>query len=195
MRALPAMAKPMIRPVRLTLFAWLIALLSLPRAHAEETEVPPPFGLKWGESAERIEDAVREADAKIQERRKDTAGQEIWEIKGLAQTGLQRAYFHMSANKLVEVELQYSKDDWSPATYDEFMQRVRKRIEDKYGPARLVARQKEDGEHGVLKTLVGYRWDLGQTSVELYYFSAQDPKNLFRTLSLHYKAVSATPAQ
>jgi hypothetical protein len=74
------------------------------------------------------------------------------------------------------------------------MQRVKKRIEDKHGAGRLLARQADSGDRGVMKTLVGYRWSASGASIELFYFAAQDPKNLFRTLSLHYKSPVADNA-
>jgi hypothetical protein len=43
-----------------------------------------------------------------------------------------------------------------------------------------------------MKTLVGYRWEKQTAAIELYYFAAQDPKNLFRSMSLHYKAAKGT---
>ncbi len=155
---------------------------------AENTEMRPPFGLAWGESAELLETAIAQAGGKISQRRKAGADSEVWEVKGLEQRALQTANFSLTAGKLREVELQYWKEDWSAQTYDEFMQRARKFLEDKYGPGRLLARRQDKEGKGLMKTLVGYRWEKETAAIELYYFSAQDPKNLFRSLSLHYKS-------
>ena len=161
----------------------------------EKTTIAPPFGLKWDESGERLEEAVRAASAEIIDRRKAEKDREVWEIRGLSQTALKKAYFHLAAGKLAQIELQYGKGDWSPATYDEFMQRVRKRVEDHHGPGRLMARETESTGRNVLKTLVGYRWQDEGGAIELFYFAAQDAQNLVRTLSLHYKSpADATPA-
>ena len=35
---------------------------------------------------------------------------------------------------------------------------------------------------GVLQTPVGYRWDIAGGSLDLFYFAAQNPANLFRTI-------------
>jgi hypothetical protein len=159
---------------------------------AQNTEIQPPFGLAWGESAQLLETAIAQAGGKITQRRKTGTDREVWEVKGIEQKALQAANFSLAAGKLTEVELQYWNEDWSAQTYDEFMQRARKYLEDKHGPGRLLARQQENGGKGLTKTLVGYRWEKQTAAIELYYFAAQDPKNLFRSLSLHYKSPTGT---
>jgi hypothetical protein len=173
----------------------VVALLFLLACHTRllgqddgSAEIRPPFGLAWGESADLLETAIAQAGGKIIQRHKTGADSEVWEVKGLEQKALQTANFSLTAGKLSEVELQYWKEDWSAQTYDEFMQRARKYLEDKHGPGRLLARRQESEGKGLRKTLVGYRWEKQTAAIELYYFSAQDPKNLFRSLSLHYKS-------
>ena len=103
------------------LFLWLalllIGLAITPSARAEE--LLPPFGLRWGETAERLERLLRGAKANIVERR-TVEGREAWEVEGLIQTGLKRTVFYFLRGELVEVELQYQKDDWIDAQYDSF---------------------------------------------------------------------------
>ena len=165
----------------------IAALLAGGRLRAVEGgEIQPPFNLQWGEAALRLEEALLGTSAKIMERSRAAGGREIWKVDGLPGIALQRVSFHLRDAGLVEVELQYWKDDWSPATYEEFMQSVRRQIEEKHGPGKPIARQ-QDAERGVMRTLVGHRWESGSTAIELYFFAAQDPKNLFRTISLHYK--------
>lgn len=176
----------------LSAFAAIAALCGPSATGAGGGEIEPPFGLKWNESAVRLEESLLGANAKITERHKAAGGREIWKVEGLPQIALQRALFHLREGLLVEIELQYWKDDWSPATYDEFMLSTRRRLEEKHGRGASIARQ-QDTEHGVMKTLVGYRWQVGESAIELIYFSAQDPKNLFRTISLHYKSPTANP--
>ncbi len=173
----------------------MVVLLFLAASHTlllgqddGNSEIRPPFGLAWGESADLLETAIAEAGGKIIQRHKAGPDREVWEVKGLEQKALQTANFSLTAGKLSEVELQYWKEDWSAQTYDEFMQRARKYLEDKHGPGRLLARRQENEGKELKKTLVGYRWEKKTAAIELYYFSAQDPKNLFRSLSLHYKS-------
>ncbi len=147
----------------------------------------PPFGLAWGETALQLEEALLAANAQVVERKKASGGGETWQVAGLRQIALQRVAFHLRGGNLAGVELQYGKADWTPANYDSFMQSIRQRLEEKHGPGKLVAR-KQDSERGILQTLLGYRWELSGGAIEIMYFAAQNPANLFRTVSLHYSA-------
>ena len=152
-----------------------------------DAEIEPPYNLKWGETALRLEEALLGTNAKIVERTKSGGGREVWKVEGLPGIALKRTSFHLCEGKLIEVELQYWKDDWSPATYEEFMRTVLRRLEEKHRAGKPVTRRQES-ERGVMKTLVGHRWECGSSALELFYFAAQDPKFFFRTLSLHYKS-------
>ena len=167
---------------------WLLALLLIlapgPRACAEE--IKPPFNLRWGETADRLERLLKGAKATIVARR-TIEGREAWDVEGLVQAGLKRTVFYFTGGELVEVELQYQKDDWDEAKYDGFMGDIRRRLEQRYGQGQLVARKKEPSGD-VMQTLVGWKWNQNNTAIELVYFSAQSPSQVFRTLSVHYKA-------
>jgi hypothetical protein len=84
------------------------------------------------------------------------------------------------------VELQYQKDDWTQTKYDDFMGQVRRRIEQRYGTGQQIVRKTEP-EGNVMQTLVGHKWNVNNTAIELYFYSAQNDQNVFRTLSVHYK--------
>ena len=166
---------------------WLLTLLLLvvPERRACAEEIKPPFNLRWGETADRLERLLKGAKATIISRR-TVEGREAWDVEGLVQNGLKRTVFYFSAGELVEVELQYQKDDWDEAKYDGFMGDVRRRLEQRYGQGQLVARKKEPNGD-VMQTLVGWKWNQNNTAIELVYFSAQSPSQVFRTLSVHYK--------
>ena len=150
-------------------------------------EIKPPFRLTWGETADRMERLLKGAKATIVNRRLLDDDREAWDVEGLVQTGLKRTVFYFKRGELVEVELQYQKEDWDQAKYDEFMGQVRRRIEQLYGAGQQIIRKTEpEGE--VIQTIVGYKWNVNNTALELFYFSAQDSKHMFRTLSVHYKA-------
>ncbi len=149
-------------------------------------EIKPPFGLSWGETDERIEKLLKGAKATIVERRTLDDGRAAWTVEGLVQTGLRRTLFYFRRGELVEVELQYQKDDWDQPKYDAFMGDVRRRIEQRYGVGQQIARKTEP-EGDVMQTVVGYKWNLNSTAIELVYYSAQQSANVFRTLSVHYK--------
>lgn len=164
--------------------AALLLLLAVPRRGGAE-EIKPPFNLRWGETAERLERLLKGAKATIVNRR-NIEGREAWDVEGLLQAGLKRTVFYFIGGELVEVELQYQKDGWDEAKYDGFMGDVRRRLEQRYGQGQLIARKKEpEGE--IMQTLVGWKWNQNNTAIELVYFCAQTPSQVFRTLSVHYK--------
>ena len=121
------------------------------------------------------------------ERQPMAAGEERWTVEGIEQDGLKRVLFTFSGGRLAGVELQYGNEDWDAPTYDDFMRRVRAELDGEYGSGRMLVRQRLPSA-GVLKTMVGYSWTGGTQSISLIYFSAQDERNLFRLVSLHYSA-------
>jgi hypothetical protein len=172
-------------PLRIILAALVFAgLASGFPAHAAE-EIKPPFGLQWGESATRLEKLLTGAKARVTDKR-EVEGRTAWTVEGLLQDGLRRTIFYFKSGQLVEVELQYQSDEWDTAKYDEFMGSVRRRIEQKYGPGQLIARQKTP-EGAVMQTLVGYKWNTNNTAIELIYFAAENSTQIYRTVSVHYK--------
>ena len=175
---------------RIVVALWCTVAPSLVRAGDQEFR--PPFGLAWDATAIDLEMGLVSANGQIVTRKKEAGDGETWLVEGLPQIALQRAKFHLLKDKLAGVELEYGKADWTPANYDGFMKSVRQRLEEKHGPGTQIAR-KQDSDRGVLQTLVGYRWDVTGGSIELVYFAAQSPVNVFRTVSLHYAA--APPAE
>jgi hypothetical protein len=173
-----------IRPAfLLLLLAW--SLLFATPAFAED--INPPFGLRWGETPDRMERLLQGAKAMIVERR-NVDGRDAWDVEGLIQTGLKRTVFYFYRGELVEVELQYQKEEWTDSQYDTFMGDVRKRLEQKYGEGQLVARRTEQAPStDITQKIVGYKWNQNNTSIELVYFAATSGAQAFRTLSVHYK--------
>ncbi|MCX6978056.1 MAG: hypothetical protein NTX04_09005, partial [Verrucomicrobia bacterium] len=165
-----------------TLFALLLCFLPILALSADH-ELAPPFRLHWGESAIHLEEALLGTTAKIVERQTLPDSREVWKVQGLPGIALQQVNFYLHKSQLVEVELQYWKDDWSPQTYEEFMQNVRQGLEEKFQAGKPLTRQ-QSTEHGIARTLLGFRWEVGPAAIELFYFAAQDPKNVFRSISL-----------
>jgi hypothetical protein len=89
---------------------------------------------------------------------------------------------------LVEVELQYEYPDWTIERYNERMGEIRRYFDAKFGTGKLVSRSR-DTDSDVIQTLVGYQWIVGGTMLELFYFSAQRDKDLFRSITVSYKAI------
>ncbi len=162
-----------------------LMILSTTAARAAE-EIKPPFSLTWGETTGRLERLLTGAKAKITERRKLADGREAWTVEGLIQPGLKRTLFYFRNGQLVEVELQYQKPDWDQSQYDAYMSRVRSVLDRRYGPGQLLARKTEPAGD-ILQTVVGWKWNQNNAAIEMYYYSAEDPAQVFRTLSVHYK--------
>jgi hypothetical protein len=165
--------------------------LIIPAARGVDTrtqdlhDIPPPFGLRWGEDMTRMEKLLKGANAKVVDK-SDMDGRAAWTVEGILQANLKRSVFYFSKGSLVEVELQYQGDAWDAAAYDNFMSDIRRKIESKFGTGQLISRSKKpEGE--VMQTLVGYKWNQNNTSVELFYFSAEGANQAYRTVSVHYK--------
>lgn len=170
--------------VRLTV-ALLLAGAGL--LHAED--INPPFGLRWGETAQRLERLLAGAKATIVDRHL-VDGKEAWDVEGLVQAGLKRTVFYFHRGELIEVELQYQQEGWDDARYTGLMAEVRKRLEQKYGEGQLIARRTEQApESDVTQKLIGYKWNQNNTAIELVYFAAVNVtgSQSYRTLSVHYK--------
>jgi hypothetical protein len=173
-----------------TLTFFIIAISAgVCRAETTKTEevIKPPFGLIWGESSERLEKLLKNAKATIVEKRQVEDGRQAWDVEGLQQTGLKRTVFYFRTGTLSEVELQYQRENWDQAKYDEYMGQIRRSIEKRFGEGQLIARKTEP-EGDVVQTVVGYKWNRNNTVIELFYYSAQNGSKVFRTLSVHYRA-------
>ncbi|MEO8352696.1 MAG: hypothetical protein ABI680_13255, partial [Chthoniobacteraceae bacterium] len=129
----------------------------------------------------------KNAKATVVERRRASGGLEAWDVDGLKQTGLKRTVFYFRSSQLVQVELIYQRPDWDQAKYDEFMGQVRQAIQKRYGEGTLIARKNEPAGD-VAQTIVGYKWNHNNAAIELFYYSAQNGQNIFRTISVHYKS-------
>lgn len=171
------------RRTQFLLRAALFVLLSSGVGRADE--IPPPFGLQWGEPDERLAKLLQGAKASIVDKHL-VRDREAWTVEGLLQTGLKRTVFYFKNGALVEVELQYQGENWDTAKYDDFMTAVRRRIEQKYGAGQLIARTKAP-EGSVTQTIVGYKWNQNNTAIELFYYCAENAANTYRTVSVHYK--------
>ena len=162
-------------------------LLCLGASTLRAEDIIPPFGLRWGETAQRLERLLLGAKAKIVDRRL-VDGKEAWDVEGLLQNGLRRTVFYFHRGELVEVELQYQQEGWDDARYTGLLEDVRKRLEQKYGDGQLIARRTEQApESDVTQKIIGYKWNQNNTAIELVYFAAANTSQSFRTLSVHYK--------
>lgn len=171
----------------LLLMLGAMGLLAIPvPARATET-ITPPFGLVWGLTKERLAGLLKGANAKVVEKR-IVSGREVWTVEGLIQTHLYRTVFTFRNDALTEAELQYQDKDWLDSDYNTFMNQLRMSLESKFGEGKLIARSKSP-QGDVIQTLTGYEWVQPGNAIQLVYFSAESPSQVFRMVSLHYKAM------
>jgi hypothetical protein len=168
------------------LLVGLLALL-LPVFSAVGQEIPPPFGFRWGDTAQRVERVLKGAKAKTVAREKNDVG-EVWTVEGLIHPGLKRTLFTFKDGALTQVELQYEYPDWTLEHYNNRMGEIRRYFDGKYGTGRLISRAR-DNDTDVIQTLVGYQWVVGKSALELFYFSAQKEPNVYRNITVTYKSL------
>ena len=164
-----------------------VAALFLPISSLVADEIPPPFGFRWNDSTSRVEKVLKGAKAKIVSRDKSN-GPEVWTVEGLIHPGLKRTLFTFKGGVLTQVELQYEYPDWTLEHYNSRMGEVRRYFDAKYGTGRLISRSR-DNDTDVIQTLVGYQWVIGKSALELFYFSAQKEANVYRNITVTYKAI------
>jgi hypothetical protein len=150
-------------------------------------QIGPPFGLHWAEGEKEVARILTKSGARITAK-ESVQGRDAWTVEGLIQPALKRTLFYFgSEGSLVEVELQYENPDWDLVAYEEFLNSVRQRLEARYGPQTVLARDKQP-EGDVMQTVVGYQWQQKSSSLRLFFFSAERDKDVYRTVSLHYRA-------
>lgn len=154
---------------------------------AYAVDIDPPFGLQWQQAQGRVEKLLQGAKAKIVERRV-LDGRDMLTVEGLVQTNLKRTVFYFKNGGLVEVELQYQNAEWVDTDYNSYLGQLRLKVEARYGQGALIARGKTQ-KGDVVQTLVGYQWTKTSGSIEVIYFAAESPSQVYRTVSLHYKAI------
>ena len=154
---------------------------------ADPRQINPPFGLYWAEGQKQIARVLDSAGAQIVDRA-NAQGRDAWTVEGLIQPALKRAILYFGTEKtLVEVELQYQDPAWDLVAYEEFLNSARQRLEALYGPATLLARDRKP-EGDIMQTIVGYQWQQRSTSIQLFFFSAERNNDVYRSVSVHYRA-------
>jgi hypothetical protein len=166
-----------------------LGAMLIPQVYAQSSapKIQPPFGLYWGQSQKAVEHVMNQAQAKIVGR-ESISGRDAWTIQGLVQPGLKQTILYFGTTKdLVEVELQYEQPNWDLVAYEEFLNSARKRLESKYGPPVVLARDKKP-KGDVMETVVGYEWHEATSSIGLFFYSAQRNADIYRIVSVHYRA-------
>ena len=148
-----------------------------------------PYNLYWGDSQNRLASLFAGVGAKVASK-KAVGPSEIWTVEGLIAPNLQAALFTFTQGSLVGLEFDYGQPDWNTDRYNEMMGEFRRLLEVKCEkPGEMISRQTEQPpDSSVKQSLMGYQWKRGDTLVQLFYFSAEDPvKSLaYRSISVHY---------
>jgi hypothetical protein len=172
---------------------WMVALILFAgiKASSAQNVIPeqiePPFGFHWGESEKAIETTITKAEAHIVSR-EVIQGRDAWTVEGLLQPSLKRTVIYFGTEKtLVEVELQYQRPEWDLVAYEDFLNSAREKLEAKYGPPTVLARDKKP-QGDVMETIVGYQWQQPGSSIQLFFYSAERNTDVYRAVSLHYRA-------
>jgi len=173
--------------VRFVFLATATALFVSASSVGAVDEIPPPFGFHWNDAMTKVEKVLVGAKGKIVTKERKEK-RDVWTVEGLVQPGLKRTLFTFKESFLVEVELQYEYPDWSIERYNDRMGEIRRYFDAKFGTGKLVSRSR-DTDSDVIQTLVGYQWIVGGTMLELFYFSAQRDPNVFRSITVTYKAI------
>jgi len=161
----------------------LLGLFSGPLRAAEEIKVP--FGFQWGESAQRLEQMLTQAKARIVER-KAAGSRQVVVAEGITQRLLRSAVFYFEGDALNEIELRYGDPNWDTTQYTDFFDQTRRHIELKYGPGRLIART-TTRQGDMVSSMLGYQWTQTAASLQLFLFTAEQSGDAIRVLSLHYR--------
>ena len=151
--------------------------------------VPLPYNMVWGDTQQRLAALFAGVGAKITDK-KAAGPKEVWTVEGLIAPDLQTSLFTFSGGMLAAMEFDYGQPEWDLPKYNDKMGLFRRVLESKCGGAgNMISRDtKQEPNSPVKESLMGYQWERGDTTVQLFYFSAEDTsKNLtFRTISVHY---------
>ena len=175
------------RPERVWVLWMVVGILGLAYGQSVYPQINPPFGLYWAEGQKEIARVLDRAGARIVDKG-NVQGRDAWTVEGLIQPALKRTILYFGKEKtLVEVELQYQHPDWDLVAYEEFLNSARQRLEARYGPPTVLARDKKP-EGDVMQTIVGYQWQQQASSIQLFFFSAERNNDVYRSISVHYRA-------
>ncbi len=158
---------------------------------ARPDTVDLPYHMLWGDSTNRLASLFAGVGATIASKKTEN-GVETWTVQGLLAANLQASLFRFSGGQLAALEFDYGAPDWDTARYNEQMGQFRRLLEAKCeAPGEMISRPSDQppGENSIKQSLMGYQWKRGDTLVQLFYFSAEDPNNkalMFRNISLHY---------
>ncbi len=158
-----------------------------------------PYNLMWGDTQNRLASLFAGVGAKVINK-KTEGNTEIWTVQGLIAPNLQASLFTFQDGQLAALEFDYGQPEWDLAKYNEVMGQFRRLLEAKCEkPGEMVTRESDQqpSADGVKQSFMGYQWKRGDTSVQLFYFSAEDPSKAmaYRSISVHYHYQDPNPPE
>lgn len=174
----------------------LLSARPLAAQSAGGREIKVPYGLAWGDSAEKIREMIRGVKGREISSVEKSPGRLQIEAEGLGvgENLLRKSLFTFRDGSLAEVELQYGDPAWDAAQTVDFFDRTRRRIDERYGPGILIVNrvhQKPEDEKipsDMFYSLIIYRWSQPTVNLELDYYGVEDGVKTLRLVSLHYKS-------
>ena len=167
-----------------------------PPPPARPDTVALPYNLIWGDTQNRLASLFAGVGAKVTSK-KEEDNAETWTVQGLIAPNLQASQFTFRDKQLAALEFDYGQPDWDLAKYNDTMGQFRRLLDAKCEkPGEMISRDSDQTTPtGVKQSLMGYQWSRGDTLVQLFYFSAEDPaKSLtFRSISVHYHYQDPNP--
>ena len=166
----------------------------LPPPRPDTVELP--YHLYWGDSQNRLASLFAGVGARVLNKKAEGQA-EIWSVDGLIAPNLQGSLFTFAQGSLVALEFDYGQPGWTPEQFNAMLDQFHKLLDAKCAkPAEPVDRPAAPSpDNSVKQTLTGFQWKRGDTLVQLFYFTAEDPaKSLaYRSISVHYHYQDLTP--
>lgn len=158
-----------------------------------------PYNLMWGDTQNRLASLFAGVGAKVASKKTEGTN-EIWTVQGLIAPNLQFSLFTFQGGQLAALEFDYGQPDWDLPKYNDVMGQFRRLLEAKCEkPGEIVSRESDQqpAADGVKQSFMGYQWKRGDTAVQLFYFSAEDPAKAmaFRSISVHYHYQDPNPPE
>lgn len=119
--------------------------------------VPPPFGLQWGATPERLQGFVDRTGSKA-ERRSEAAGRETLELTGpFPNQPFHRLAFTFETGQLIQVAVHYALPE-DNAGAKQLVTSLRWELERSLGPGELLETGTETNPEGYQETRRLFRW-------------------------------------
>ena len=142
---------------RLTIIAAIILLVTADAPGLRAQPIPPPFGLQWGETPERVQGLVDRTGSKA-ERRTEAAGRETLELTGpFPDQPFHRLAFTFETGQLIQVAVHYPLPENS-VNAKQLVTSLRWELERSLGPGELLEMGTETNPEDYQETRRVFRW-------------------------------------